>query len=72
MSNNPTFKSALFDLCAPDLFNVALSAEEVDQIYDKVVANTKKTYVFPNTYLEWRDAAYDAMEELGYELSPEY
>lgn len=72
MSNNPTFRSALVDLCDRELFDVILSDEEIDEIYDQVVANTKKTYVFPSTYLEWRDATYDAMVELGYELSPEY
>lgn len=62
------FKEVLWDLQAPDLFAVSLTAEEEDNIFDQIVKDSKNR-TWPSNYLEWRDAAYDAMIELGYELS---
>lgn len=62
------FKEVLWDLQAPDLFAVSLTAEEEDSIFDQIVKDSKNRN-WPSNYLEWRDAAYDAMIELGYELS---
>lgn len=62
------FKEVLWDLQAPDLFTVSITAEEEDNIFDQIVKDSKNR-IWPSNYLEWRDAAYDAMIELGYELS---
>ena len=62
------FLEVLWDLSAPDLFNVSFSAEEEDQILEQIIKDSKKG-TWPSNYLEWRDAAYDAMEELGYEIA---
>lgn len=68
--NNSTFRSALTDCCDPELFDVILSDEEIDEIWDEFVRRTKKSGI-PETYLDWRATVYDAMVELGYELQPE-
>jgi len=70
MKKPKNFTDALWDLCEPDLFGVILSDWEIDEIWNELVRQTKKTG-FPESYLDWRDAAYDAMIELGYELTPE-
>ena len=62
------FKEVLWDLQAPDLFAVSITAEEEDSIFDQIVKDSK-IRAWPSNYLEWRDAAYDAMIELGYEIS---
>ena len=66
--NHPTiFQEVLYELSAPDMFDVSLSPEEEDAIYDRIVKDSRRS-VWPKTFLDWRDAAYDAMEELGYQL----
>lgn len=62
------FKEVLWDLQAPDLFAVSLSAEEEDCIFEQVVKDSK-TNTWPQNFLQWRDATYDAMVELGYEIA---
>ena len=65
------FTQALWDLAAPDMFNLYLSNEEIDRIYEKVLELTKWEYMLPRTFLDWRDITFDAMERLGYELPEE-
>ncbi len=62
------FREVLWDLQAPDLFAVSLTAEEEDEIYEQVVKDSKRGS-WPQNFLQWRDATFDAMEELGYQLS---
>jgi len=68
MRVSPMFKEVLWDLQAPDLFAVSLTAEEEDRIFEQIVKDSK-TNAWPQNFLEWRDAAYDAMVELGYEIA---
>lgn len=62
------FREVLWELQAPDLFNVILSEKEIDQIYEQIVKDTKMGD-WPENFLQWRDATFDAMEKLNYELS---
>ena len=71
MKKPEIFVSVLWELAAPDLFDVSISDEESDRIYEEVLKLMKKNYSIPETYLDWRDLTFDAMEQLGYELVPE-
>ena len=71
MKKPEIFTSVLWDLADPFLFNVNVSEEESDKIYEEVLKLMKKNYSVPETYLDWRDLTFDAMEKLGYELTPE-
>ena len=71
MKKPKIFDQVLWDLAAPDLFNVSLNEEEQDEIYEKVLDLTKKEYEIPETFLDWRDITFEAMERLGYELPEE-
>jgi len=71
MKKPEIFTSVLWDLADPFLFNVNVSEEESDKIYEEVLKLTKKNYSVPETYLDWRDLIFDAMEKLGYKLTPE-
>lgn len=54
-------------LAEPDFFNVVLTDKDRWEIFQQISNNRK--YGIPRNFLEWRDAAYDAMEDMGYELS---
>lgn len=71
MKKPEIFVSVLWDLADPFLFNANISDEESDRIYEEVLKLMKKNYSIPETYLDWRDLTFDAMEQLGYELVPE-
>lgn len=71
MNKPKIFTEVLWDLAAPDMFNLNLSEEEIDRIYEKVLNLTKKEYNMPQSFLDWRDITFDAMESLGYELPEE-
>ena len=61
------FEEVLSALSSPDMFNVALSEKERREIFEKISSDRK--YGCPRNFLEWRDAVYDAMIDLGYELA---
>jgi len=71
MKKPEIFTQVLWDLAAPDMFDISISDEEADRIYDTVLKLSKKEFKFPETYLDWRDITFDAMETLGYELPEE-
>lgn len=71
MKKPEIFTNVLWELAAPDLFDVSISDEASDEIYEEVLKLTKKNNSIPETYLDWRDLTFDAMEQLGYELVPE-
>lgn len=71
MKKPEIFTQVLWDLAAPDMFSVSISEEESDKIFDAILRLTAQRDEFPETYLDWRDITFDAMESLGYELSEE-
>ena len=62
------FLSTLRDLTAPDMFSMCLTEADEREIYGEIMENPRQYGVPCETYLAWRDAIYDAMLELGYDL----
>ena len=71
MKKPSIFIEVLWNLAAPDFFNINLSEEEIENIYGEVLRLTKSEYEPPKTFLDWRDITFEAMENLGYELPDE-
>lgn len=61
------FDEALYELCAPGMFDVALNENERRLIYQHLCEHHCK-WGPPQNFLEWRDAIYDSMVEMDYEL----
>lgn len=60
------FLEALHHLCGPDMFNVALTEQEEDNVFETTIRLSQKQKLIPTNFLEWRDLVYDAMEIIGY------
>lgn len=61
------FLEALSHLCEPDMFNVILTEQEEDNVFETTIRLSQKQKLIPTNFLEWRDLVYDAMEIIGYE-----
>lgn len=62
------FLEALYHLCEPDMFNVTLTEQEEDNVFETTIRLSQEQKLIPTNFLEWRDLVYDAMEIVGYKI----
>jgi len=62
------FLEPLQNLAAANMFSLSFTEADEREIYGEIMENPRRYGVPCETYLAWRDAIYDAMLALGYDL----